>query len=71
VVLAFVVISCSATDAPERSNETPAIGKRESVDKLGDVHLNQAVIQAPPSSEGAHSWVCFGGVQYLMEDMRM
>lgn len=55
MVLAFVVISCSATDAPERSNETPAIGKRESVDKLGDVHSNQAVIQAPPSSEGAHS----------------
>jgi len=67
-VVALVVISCSATDTPERTNDPPDVQKPESVDRLGDVHLNQAVMQAPPSFEGTRLCVSFGGIQcYLME----
>ncbi|KAF9652443.1 HCP-like protein, partial [Thelephora ganbajun] len=50
-VVALVVISCSASDTPERTNEPLGTGKPESADRLGETHSNQAVIQAPPSFE--------------------
>ena len=70
-VVALVVISCSAVDAPEQTNEPPDMRKLESVDILRDVYSNQAVMQVPPSFEGARYWVSFGGVQcHLIEDVQ-
>jgi hypothetical protein len=67
VVLALVVISCSATDSPEQTNEPSAIRKPEGVDILGDMHSNQEVMQASSAFEGTYSWA---HVQcYLMENL--
>lgn len=66
-VVALVVISCSATDTLEPTNEPPSTGKPEVVDRLTDVHLTQAIIQVPPSFEGATLYVYFGGARrYLI-----
>lgn len=62
-VVSLVAISCSAAEAPEQTNEPPGMWKAESVDRLGGVHSNQAVIQAPPSFEGADPWTCFESVR--------
>jgi len=71
VIIALAAVSCSAVDAPEKTNKPPDERKFESVDRLGDVYSNQAVMQAPPSFEGANPWSYFGGVQCcLMEDVR-
>ena len=71
IVFAVValVVSCSAVDASEQTNEPPDMRKLESVDILRDVYSNQAVMQAPPSFEGTRYWVSFGGVQcHLIAD---
>jgi hypothetical protein len=52
VVVALVIISCSATNTPEQTSEPPGTGKPEVVDRLADVHSTQAIIQTPPSFEG-------------------
>jgi hypothetical protein len=49
-----VVISCSAADTFEHTNEPPGTGKPEAVDGLTDVHSTQAIMQAPKSFEGAN-----------------
>lgn len=67
-VVAFVAISCSATETPEQTNEPPSTRKQEIVDRLANVHTNQAVMQPPPSFEGVHLRLCLGGAQrYLTE----
>ena len=65
-----MVISCSATDTSEHTNEPPGSGKPEVVDTLTDVHSTQAIIQAPKSFEGANSFVYFNRAQrYLTTDV--
>jgi PBP1b-binding outer membrane lipoprotein LpoB len=69
-VVALLVVSCSAADAPEQTNRPTGTGKPEVMDKLTNVHSNQEIMQTPPSFEGAHVCVYFGGAQcYLKEDV--
>jgi len=71
VIIAAAVVFCSATATPEQTNEPPDARKPESVDRLGDVYSNQAVMQAPPSYEGTNPRAHSSGVQYyLMENIR-